>query len=138
MTTEQKDLKVGMNNIISDLLKYGVIASTFLIAAGVLLTFLHPSNSFPGSLQQLVSANYGKPSGGFGGLLSGLASGAPSSILQLGLIVLLATPVARVLASVILFGVERDAKYVAITLFVLAVLLVSTFLIGPAEAASSH
>jgi uncharacterized membrane protein len=132
------DSKVRMNDVISDLLKYGVMASALIIAAGVVLTFAHLPASFPSSLQQLVSTNYGQPSGGLTGLVSGVVSGSPASVLQLGLIVLLATPVARVLASVILFAAEGDRKYVAITLFVLCVLIVSTFFIGPLEAAASH
>jgi len=44
--------------------------------------------------------------------------------------------VARVAASVILFAAEHDKIYVAITLFVLIVLLIGIFLIGPLEAAS--
>jgi uncharacterized membrane protein len=127
-----------MNDVISDLLKYGVIVSAVIIAAGVVLTFANTPESFPSSLQLLVSTNYGEPYGGISGLASGLASGSPASVLQLGLIVLLATPVARVVASVILFAAERDGRYVAITLFVLCVLLVSTFFIGPLEATANH
>ena len=127
-----------MNDVISDLLKYGVIVSAVIIAAGVVLTFANTPESFPSSLQLLVSTNYGEPHGGISGLASGLASGSPASVLQLGLIVLLATPVARVIASVILFAAERDGKYVAITLIVLCVLLLSTFFIGPLEAMSNH
>lgn len=47
------------------------------------------------------------------------------SVIQLGLLVLLATPVARVAFSVIAFVLLRDRLYVLITLVVLAVLLFS-------------
>jgi uncharacterized membrane protein len=125
-----------MNAVISDLLKYGVIASTTLVVIGTILTFAHPPQSFPSSIQQVVSTNFGKPTLNLGVLLSGVAAANPSSILQLGLLILLATPVARVAASVILFAAEHDKIYVAITLFVLIVLLIGIFLIGPLEAAS--
>ena len=46
-------------------------------------------------------------------------------LIQLGLLILLATPVARVAFSVIAFLLQRDRLYVAITLVVLAVLLYS-------------
>ena len=46
-------------------------------------------------------------------------------IIQLGLLVLLATPVARVAFSVVAFALQRDRLYVAVTLVVLAVLLYS-------------
>lgn len=47
------------------------------------------------------------------------------SIIQLGLLLLIATPVARVVFSVIGFAIEGDYLYIALTLVVLAVLLYS-------------
>ncbi len=44
-------------------------------------------------------------------------------LIQLGLLVLIATPIARVAFSFFAFLYERDWTYVAVTLFVLAVLL---------------
>ena len=137
MSANSRDDKVDMNVIISNLLKYGVMVSTVIVVLGVVLTFARPPASFPGSLQQLVSANFGRPTLVVSQLFAGVAAADPSSVLQLGLIILLATPVARVLASVILFAAERDRTYVAITLFVLIVLIVSIFVIGPLEAAAS-
>ena len=46
-------------------------------------------------------------------------------IIQFGLLLLIATPVARVTFSVAAFAVQRDRLYVAITLMVLAILLYS-------------
>jgi len=43
-------------------------------------------------------------------------------IIQLGLLLLIATPVARVAFSVVAFAVERDRLYVVVTLLVLAIL----------------
>jgi uncharacterized membrane protein len=48
-------------------------------------------------------------------------------IIQLGLLLLIATPVARVIFSVLGFARQRDWTYVGLTLFVLAVLLYSLF-----------
>src|SRR5579871_3602111 len=48
-------------------------------------------------------------------------------VIQLGLLLLIATPVARVVFSVIGFLRERDFVYVVLTLIVLAVLLGSLF-----------
>lgn len=47
------------------------------------------------------------------------------SIVQIGILVLLMTPVLRVLFSVVGFALEGDRSYVAITLLVLIVLTVS-------------
>lgn len=54
------------------------------------------------------------------------------SIIQFGLLLLIATPVARVVFSAIGFAIERDYLYVGLTLIVLAVLLYS--LIGSGAA----
>jgi uncharacterized membrane protein len=48
-------------------------------------------------------------------------------MIQLGLLFLIATPVARVAFSVYAFMRERDKTYVIITLIVLAILLYSLF-----------
>ena len=44
-------------------------------------------------------------------------------IIQLGLLLLIATPVARVAFSVAAFAIQRDRLYVVVTLMVLAILL---------------
>ena len=46
-------------------------------------------------------------------------------LIQLGLLLLIATPVARVAFSVAAFAIERDWLYVVVTLIVLAVLVYS-------------
>ncbi len=51
-------------------------------------------------------------------------------IIQFGLLVLIATPVVRVVFSVIAFAAERDVVYVIVTLMVLAVLLYSLLVKG--------
>ncbi len=50
-------------------------------------------------------------------------------LIQLGLLLLIATPVARVVFSVVAFALEGDRTYVLVTLVVLGVLLYS--LVGP-------
>jgi len=59
------------------------------------------------------------------GILGAAAAGHPRGLIQLGLLLLIATPVARVAFSVIAYVSERDWLYAAITLFVLGVLLYS-------------
>ena len=119
-TGPQRDYQ--MDRIISVVLRGGVLLSAGLLIFGALLYFARvlwggaPANptSFPHSL---------------GDVFSGLGHGDPLAILTLGLIVLLLTPVARVLISIFAFARERDWLYVAITTLVLLILLVS-FLLG--------
>jgi uncharacterized membrane protein len=46
-------------------------------------------------------------------------------LIQLGLLLLIATPIARVAFSVAAFALQRDRLYVVVTLIVLAVLIYS-------------
>ena len=54
-----------------------------------------------------------------------VGQGRGQGLIQLGLLLLIATPIARVAFSVVGFAIERDRLYVACTLIVLAVLLYS-------------
>ena len=52
-------------------------------------------------------------------------AGRPEAIIELGLLLLILTPVARVVFSIFAFAWERDYLYVGLTLVVLGVLLYS-------------
>jgi uncharacterized membrane protein len=60
-------------------------------------------------------------------IISGAARLDGRAIIQLGILVLVATPVIRVLFSVFAFAVQRDRLYVTITLVVLGILLYGLF-----------
>lgn len=99
-----------------------MLLSAVIILAGVALLVIQPGGfstqafqAFPRSLSQVWT---------------GLLALKAQSIIVLGLLVLIATPVVRVVVSVIAFAIERDRAYVLITLLVLAILLVSIFLLG--------
>jgi uncharacterized membrane protein len=49
----------------------------------------------------------------------------PLAVIQFGLLLLIATPVARVVFSIVGFAIERDWLYIAVTLVVLALLIYS-------------
>jgi uncharacterized membrane protein len=65
------------------------------------------------------------------GIVRAAFGGDRAGIIQLGVLILIATPVARVLLSLLAFARERDATYVAVTAIVLIVLLAGLFGIGP-------
>jgi len=122
-----------MNAVVGSILRFGVMISSLLVVVGLVLMVARPPAGAPASIEQVAGSDYGIPVG-LGALAGGVASADPSSLLELGLIVLVATPIARVAASVVLFGLERDYLYVGITALVLAMLLVAILLIGPAVA----
>jgi len=103
---------------ISSSLRVGVYLSAVVIAIGLILLFVtgnsgYPTDQFPTT----VSA-----------VLSGVIYIKPSAIISLGLLLLIATPVFRVAFSVLLFVLEKDHLYTAITLFVLCILIISFML----------
>jgi uncharacterized membrane protein len=109
---------------VSTVLVVGVSLSAVLVAIGFL------TGLAIGWTDSLVGAppNTVVPTD-FSGVFAGLAAGRPVAIAQLGLLVLVATPVIRVGVSLIAFVVERDRLYVAITASVLGLLLLSLFLV---------
>ncbi len=64
-------------------------------------------------------------SGNLLGVVRNIQAVNSCGIIQLGLLVLIATPILRVIFSVIAFALERDRLYVVATLMVLVVLLYS-------------
>lgn len=65
-----------------------------------------------------------------GGILKATAGFHGRGFIMAGLILLIATPVARVVFSVVAFLREGDHVYVAVTATVLAILLFSVFWLG--------
>lgn len=59
------------------------------------------------------------------GIWMGLKALEPLAIVQTGVVVLLATPVLRVLFSIFAFLFERDYLYVVITCIVFAIILLN-------------
>ena len=107
-TDEKIDTAIGL------ILRTGVIAAACLVALGG-AAYLAKATGGPlaSDLRSLT------------GIFRGATGLRPLYIIQLGLLVLMATPVIRVIACVIGFGVERDRPYVIISLIVLTLLLAS-------------
>jgi uncharacterized membrane protein len=124
----------GLYETIGKVLRYGVILSSAVLVCGLVLFLVARPPGTPSTLQGLVVVNFGRPTLDPQALLSGIAEGDAVSVLQLGTLVLIATPLARVAISIVLFLRERDMLYVGITALVLAMLLVAIFVIGPVEA----
>lgn len=108
--------------IIGQLLRAGVLLSALIVLFGGALYLHHAGHArrdfktFHGVAPELKS-------------IVDVAEGAwhlqPESIIQLGLLLLIATPIARVAFSIVAFAMERDWLYVGLTAIVLAVLLYS-------------
>lgn len=102
------------------LLRGGVmLAAAWVLAGGILYLRQNAAttpayHAFRGEPSQLRS---------MAGIVSAASALDSRGIIQLGLLILIATPVARVAFSVVAFAIERDLLYVAVTLVVLTLLI---------------
>jgi uncharacterized membrane protein len=114
-----------VEQIIGNLLRVGVILSAVVVALGGVI-YLARNGSNPAQAQLEADAAAAKPRQVLD-IVRGASEWRGRSIIELGLLLLIATPIARVLFSVFAFGAQRDYVYVLITLLVLAILLYSLF-----------
>jgi uncharacterized membrane protein len=126
--------QADLNDAIGSILRYGVALSSVVVVAGLVLVLFAPPPGTPETLQGAIAANFGRPTLSPSALAAAVAQGNGIGVLQLGLLILIATPITRVAASVILFLRDRDALYVGVTLLVLTMLLLALFVVGPLEA----
>jgi len=119
MRTTQTD--EHMDELIGLLLRVGVIlAACIVLVGGVVYLAGHPYPSdyrvFRGEPERLRVVS---------GIFSDALAFHAQGLIQLGLLVLILTPIARVTFSVFAFLYQRDWMYVLFTLIVLALLLSS-------------
>lgn len=118
---------------ISLVLRFGVVVSVVVVGVGLGLMFAHhPAyDTVTGSYSyhRLTSSSFPFPHT-FSQLGASLRAGRGEGIVVLGILLLIATPVLRVAVSVLSFAYQRDHAMTVVTVFVLAVLVVSFFLGG--------
>jgi len=113
-----------VEQIIGRLLQVGVlIAGVVTLVGGVLLLLSQGSttpsfSTFRGQPGNLTSLSL---------ILKGAREGHGDSIVQLGIVLLIATPIARVAFTLVAFALQRDRTYVLITLLVLLLLMYGLF-----------
>jgi len=106
------------------LLRTGVVIAALIVLAGGVwfLSEAHGARreyaTFRGVPAELSSLDE---------IFHGAVGGQALAVIQLGILVLIATPVARVLFSMLGFALEKDWMYVGVTAMVLVLLLYSLF-----------
>ena len=114
-----------VEQIIGRLLRVGVIVSLSLLVAGTLTSFHHNRYGHtPADVARLIRGGERGPTSPHD-LLDGLEDLRGQSLVLLGLIVLMLTPIVRVAVSIVAFGIQRDVAFVIITSIVLALLVLS-------------
>lgn len=110
--------------LVAGVLIVGVVLAATFVTLGMVTALLV---GWTGSLSGAAAAPANAID--FSQMGDNLAALRPVGFAQLGLVILLATPVARVAASVVAFLLEGDHLYTVITALVLTVLLTSIFLL---------
>ena len=120
-----------MENLISHVLRLGVVVSLLVIVTGTVVSFIH----HPGylwsheELGRLTSPDgFSMPS--LHAVLASILAGRGQAIVMLGLLLLIATPVLRVAVSIVVFLIQKDMVFAWITMFVLTLLVLSFFVGG--------
>jgi uncharacterized membrane protein len=111
-----------MEQVLGKLLITGVVAAAAVVLAGGIIYLIRH-----GGEAATYHVFQGEPaqSRTVGGILKRVAERRGRGLIQLGLLLLIATPVARVALSLVAFARRRDLLYTIFTLIVLGVLLFS-------------
>lgn len=111
-----------VETFIGQVLRAGVLISSAVTIVGLGLFLWHHASTIP-DYHQFHSVS-GKLRN-FTELIPAAFHGEPIAIIQMGMLLLIATPVARVAFLVGAFALEKDRMYVAVSGLVLGVLLYS-------------
>jgi uncharacterized membrane protein len=120
--TERDNAEKRMDEIMGRLLRTGVIlAASFVLAGGIVYLVRHPEpvtdyRVFQGEPEELRTVP---------GVIHEALALHGRGLIQFGLLILIATPIARVAFSVVAFLYQRDWTYVLITMVVLGLLVYS-------------
>jgi uncharacterized membrane protein len=109
-----------VEQLIGRLLQFGVLAAAIVTIIGGLLLLVQHGSTVPDYSVFREQPDYLTS---LLGIARGVLSFRSEAIVQLGLVLLIATPVARVAFTLVAFILKRDRVYVAITTIVLALLL---------------
>ncbi|MFI5399719.1 MAG: DUF1634 domain-containing protein [SAR324 cluster bacterium] len=133
MAPPRTALEARMDVWLSWLLRLGVLVCAAILLAGLVTSFVRKT-ARPSDLPALARGEVladASVAHSWSAVAAGLAEGSARAWLVVGLILLIALPILRVLLTAVLFSIERDWLYVALALLVFA-LLMSGLLLGRA------
>ena len=111
-----------LETIIGRLLQTGVLLAAATVFAGGILYLIQ---SHSGRIDYRTFAPSGPQLTSFTGIVVSAAHFQSLGLIQFGLLLLIATPVARVAMAVVGFALERDRLYTVVSLIVLVILAFS-------------
>jgi uncharacterized membrane protein len=102
-----------MNRTVYLVLVTGMILSFSIMIIGLVMYAITPTEGTTLPLDKIVE---------------GIVHGNPIAIIDLGIVILIATPFVRVMAAGLTFGQERDYRFVGISIFVLAMIILAVLI----------
>ena len=122
-TGQHRARPLAIEDVSSWVLRVGVVLSVALFLVGLVLSLLHGGVT----RQRMETQTFLLDAGALG---RGLAAWEGFAWLELGILVLVVTPILRVFTAMVLFAFEeRDRLYTAVTFLVLVMTLASLLLI---------
>ena len=122
MNTKNNITDERIEIIMGNLLRLGVMFSCAVILFGGIIYLYHHDGETP---NYSTFINEPKRFTNIVEIIKAAFTGEGRAIIQAGVLLLIATPIARVVFSIIGFILEKDRLYIIITLIVLCVLLYS-------------
>jgi uncharacterized membrane protein len=110
----------AVEQVIGRLLQIGVFIAAAVAIVGAILVLIQHGSAPPAFRDFRVAPNHLTS---IGGIVRGVREMRSESIVQLGIVLLILTPMLRVAFTLVAFVLQRDRVYVAITTLVLALLV---------------
>jgi uncharacterized membrane protein len=123
MILKDKDI----SSVIGKILRGGVYLSLSVVLIGGIMYMAHHGAEKDALIGKKFTENSKNISQLLHDTFLGITQGRGLSVIELGVLLLIATPIARVVFSLIAFAVEKDRAYVLITFLVLMIILFSMF-----------
>ena len=122
MATKARFKDTDMQAVIGWVLRIGVIVSISVVFVGGVIYISRHGGAIPDYSKFNGVPNFVQ----LHGLINGIISLKGRSIIQAGIIFLIATPILRIVFSTIGFVLEKDYLYIGISLLVLLIILISS------------
>ena len=122
---EQKRKRIqdtDMESVIGYLLRYGVLSASLVVIAGGIVYLIRHGHQLPAYSQFKGEPDKMRQPRL---MLEAVMRGEGRPLIQLGLLILIATPIARIAFSVIGYLLEKDYLYTVLTVIVLLVILLN-------------
>jgi uncharacterized membrane protein len=120
MTKGKTIQDTDLEKVIGNLLRYGVLTASLIVLAGGVVYLVRHGGEVPSYGQFKGEPDIMRRPGP---MLQAIFHGRGRPLIALGLLVLIATPIARIICSIVGYLLEKDWLYTVLTVIVLVVIL---------------